>query len=54
LRLYEKFGFIAVALRKQYYREEKQDAVVMWIHDVTTADYQARLQAMRKELMNTP
>ena len=50
LRLYEKFGFIAVALRKQYYREEKQDAVVMWIHDITTADNQERLQALKEAM----
>jgi ribosomal-protein-alanine N-acetyltransferase len=54
LRLYERFGFTAVALRKQYYREEKQDAVIMWIHDATAAGPEARLQALREELMTAP
>ena len=30
-RLYQKYGFKAVAVRKKYYRHPTEDAVVMWL-----------------------
>jgi ribosomal-protein-alanine N-acetyltransferase len=30
LRLYEKLGFKATAVRKQYYREPDEDALILW------------------------
>jgi [ribosomal protein S18]-alanine N-acetyltransferase len=50
IRMYEKFGFISVALRRGYYKEENEDAVIMWIHDASDKSLQYRLQALRKEL----
>lgn len=47
-RLYEKYGFIKVAIRKEYYSRQKEDAVVMWANDVNTPDYRARLEALAR------
>ncbi len=47
-RLYERFGFAPVGLRKDYYRDE--DALVMWATDIDTSEYTERLAAIRQEL----
>jgi ribosomal-protein-alanine N-acetyltransferase len=33
LALYEKFGFESVAIRKAYYEDNKEDAIIMWKYD---------------------
>lgn len=40
--LYRRFGFRPVGVRKNYYAETKEDALVMWAEDVAGAEY-ARL-----------
>lgn len=40
-RLYEKFGMVAVGVRKHYYRDD--DAVIMWATDIHHPDYAVRL-----------
>jgi ribosomal-protein-alanine N-acetyltransferase len=37
--LYRKFGFAPVGVRKNYYAETNEDALVMWAHEVQRADY---------------
>lgn len=34
--LYEKLGFVRSALRKGYYPDNREDAVVMWLHDLVS------------------
>jgi ribosomal-protein-alanine N-acetyltransferase len=34
LRLYEKYGFETVAIRKKYYQDTGEDALVMWMNDL--------------------
>lgn len=41
--LYRQFGFAPVGVRKNYYQETKEDALVMWSHDVERDDYRAFL-----------
>ena len=47
-RLYQRFGFSPVGVRKNYYLTE--DAVVMWAIDIGSEDYQQRINAIRKDL----
>lgn len=35
LTLYETMGFVRAAVRKGYYPDNKEDAVVMWLYDLT-------------------
>jgi len=42
-RLYERFGFRPVGVRKNYYQEIGEDALIMWVDDVQTAEYGHRL-----------
>jgi ribosomal-protein-alanine N-acetyltransferase len=41
-RLYGRFGFRPVGVRKNYYQETNEDALVMWADEVDTEEY-ARL-----------
>ncbi|MCK4176147.1 ribosomal protein S18-alanine N-acetyltransferase [Aciditerrimonas ferrireducens] len=48
--LYRRFGFAPVGLRRNYYPETNEDALVMWARDVDTPEYRARLAAIAAEL----
>jgi len=49
-RLYEKYGFTSVALRRGYYRDNNEDAVVMWVNDINLREYQQRLGELEAAL----
>jgi len=42
-RLYSRFGFRPVGIRKNYYQETGEDAVVMWVDNVRSRDYHDQL-----------
>lgn len=44
--LYRRFGFAPVAVRKNYYPVTGQDALVMWVYDIDTVAYAARLEEL--------
>lgn len=44
--MYRRFGFVAEGIRKNYYAEIHEDAVVMWARDIDTDDYAARLEQL--------
>ncbi|MGH9122885.1 MAG: ribosomal protein S18-alanine N-acetyltransferase, partial [Acidimicrobiales bacterium] len=44
--LYQRFGFVAAGIRKNYYTETNEDAVIMWAHDIDSVAYSARLAAI--------
>jgi [ribosomal protein S18]-alanine N-acetyltransferase len=43
-RLYSRFGFRPVGIRKNYYQETGEDALVMWADEVRRPDYQGQLE----------
>ncbi|MFC1925787.1 ribosomal protein S18-alanine N-acetyltransferase, partial [Chloroflexota bacterium] len=45
--LYEKYGFIEVGLRRGYYSDDGEDAVIMTAENIASAFYQARLEDLR-------
>ncbi|MDP8957947.1 MAG: ribosomal protein S18-alanine N-acetyltransferase [Actinomycetota bacterium] len=47
-RLYRKFGFAPIGVRKNYYRDE--DALVMWAEEVDRPEYRERLEKIRGSL----
>ena len=49
-RLYGRFGFAPVGIRKGYYRPNNEDAVIMWVHDVHTDEYCDRLDRLRPDV----
>ena len=43
LALYRRFGFAPAGVRKGYYRDPVEDALVLWVHDVHLPAYATRL-----------
>lgn len=52
-RLYRQFGFVPAGIRKGYYQETCEDALVMWAHDVDLPAYAERLDAIEATLPGT-
>ncbi len=48
--LYRLFGFAPAGIRKNYYAEVNEDAIVMWAHDVDGASYEERLADVARRL----
>jgi ribosomal-protein-alanine N-acetyltransferase len=48
--MYEKFGFSAVGVRRGYYVETNEEALVMVVSDARSTDFRLRLRAIREEL----
>jgi len=48
IRLYEKFGFTAAAVRRGYYSDTGEDALVMWVNDLWHPSFEASFEARRK------
>jgi ribosomal-protein-alanine N-acetyltransferase len=44
--LYRAFGFAPAGVRKGYYVETNEDAIIMWAHDVAEPAYADRLAAL--------
>lgn len=52
-RLYERFGFEVVGVRKNYYVESREDALVMWVRGINRSSYRQLLDSIRRELVKT-
>jgi ribosomal-protein-alanine N-acetyltransferase len=48
--LYQRFGFVPAGVRKGYYPETGEDALVMWANDVDQPAYAARLAAIERSV----
>ena len=48
--LYYRFGFQPAGIRKNYYAETHEDALVMWVEDIDTDGYARRLDALEAGL----
>jgi ribosomal-protein-alanine N-acetyltransferase len=48
--LYRRFGFRPVGVRKNYYAETNEDALVMWAHEVDAAEYAELLDALDRQV----
>jgi ribosomal-protein-alanine N-acetyltransferase len=48
--LYRRFGFGPVGVRKNYYQEVNEDALVMWAHEVDRPAYSELLDSIERSL----
>jgi len=48
LNLYDKYDFIQVGLRRGYYTDDREDAVLMTAENITLASFQTRLQQLKQ------
>ncbi len=46
--MYRQFGFETEGVRKNYYAESKEDALIMWVHGIDTPEHSARLSAIEE------
>jgi len=46
--MYRRFGFGPVGVRKNYYQEVNEDALVMWAHEVDQPEYAALLDSIER------
>lgn len=51
--MYRGFGFHPAGIRKGYYVETNEDALVMWADDIDTSEYAARLDALEVAIPGT-
>jgi ribosomal-protein-alanine N-acetyltransferase len=51
--LYRRFGYAPAGIRKNYYAESNEDALVMWAHDVDLPAHAQRLNEIEGELGGT-
>ncbi len=49
-RLYFKFGFEPVGIRKNYYAESNEDALIMWCYDISSSENCQRREKISSEL----
>ena len=49
-RLYGRFGFRPVGVRKNYYQEVNEDALIMWVDGVRTPAYAYRLERIMESV----
>lgn len=48
-KLYEKFGFRPVSVRKRYY-DDGEDALIMWLEDLNSPSYAELLQQLERDI----
>lgn len=48
--LYRKFGFVPAGIRKNYYVETNEDALVMWSHGIDGPDHEERLRQIEEAI----
>ena len=51
--LYRRFGFAPAGVRKGYYAETGEDALVMWAHDVDGPAFAERLREIEEGIVGT-
>lgn len=49
-RLYQKFGFQPAGVRKGYYQENNEDALIMWAYDIDSSEYHERVQGIEAQV----
>ena len=49
-RMYGRFGFRPVGIRKNYYQEIGEDALIMWLDGIRDAEFRTRLRRLLDEL----
>ena len=51
IHLYEKFGFNSLGLRKKYYQDNNEDALIMWSENIFDRKYKDLIEKIEKELV---
>jgi ribosomal-protein-alanine N-acetyltransferase len=49
-KLYRKYGFREAAIRKNYYSDNQENAVIMWADDISSEAYRTSLRELKHDL----
>ncbi len=49
-KLYFRFGFVPIGVRKAYYQENNEDAIVMWSYNIDSPAFGAKLFEIKRSL----
>ena len=52
--LYRKYGFVPAAIRRGYYSDNGENAVVMWVDDMFSAQYKRSFAELKDRLTASP
>lgn len=47
-KLYEKFGFKSLGIRKQYYQDNNEDALIMWTDNIFSEKYKKLFEEQKQ------
>jgi len=50
--LYYKYGFKSLGLRRKYYQDNNEDALIMWTQNIWESEFKSRFNALKEELKN--
>jgi [ribosomal protein S18]-alanine N-acetyltransferase len=50
--LYRKYGFVAAAIRRGYYSDNGENAVIMWVDDMLTPGFQRFFDDLKRRLFD--
>lgn len=50
--LYSKYSFTSAAIRKAYYRDNDEDAIVMWIYDLFSDEFTISFNQLKDSIIN--
>lgn len=51
--LYVKYEFKPVAIRREYYTNNNENAVIMWVDDIVSHEFRLRLSALKQQAQST-
>ena len=49
--LYRKYGFREAGMRRRYYSDNQEDALIMWTEEIFSPDYKEQFQALKAALL---
>jgi len=49
-RLYEKYGFMPVGVRRNYYSDDREDALIMTTPELASREMRSRLAVLERSL----
>lgn len=50
IKLYESFGFKSLGVRKKYYQNNNEDALIMWSENIFSENYKKRHEDLKGEI----
>jgi len=53
-QLYYRYGFTRVGIRKGYYTDDREDAIVMSTDNISSVSYKEQLSELKQALSNRP